>query len=200
MVTETAAAPEIQFTVTDLRQFGYCRRIPFFTMLSTGRRPTTFKMDNGISAHEREAALAERRTLRAYGIVEGSARFEVSLYSARLGLSGRLDMLIESGDETIPVDFKNGAGAVGTNHRYQLAAYSLLLEDVLGVRVRRGFIYQVPEKRAVEVVLEPSLRTHVRRVLSTMRRMIAEEAMPPATEQRGRCVDCEFRRFCNDVW
>jgi len=53
MVTTAVREPEVQFTVTDLRQYGYCRRIPFYTMLSVARRPVTFKMEHGIAARPR---------------------------------------------------------------------------------------------------------------------------------------------------
>jgi CRISPR/Cas system-associated exonuclease Cas4 (RecB family) len=36
-------------------------------------------------------------------------------------------------------------------------------------------------------------------MLYEMREMIRKEAMPPPTRHRGRCAECEFRRFCGDV-
>jgi CRISPR-associated exonuclease Cas4 len=97
------------------------------------------------------------------------------------------------------VDFKDSAGPVGLNHRYQLTAYALLAEEVYGRPVRRGFIYRIPLRRAVEVPVRPGMRRFVHLGLRAMRGMIASEAMPPPTRHRGRCTDCEFRRYCNDI-
>ncbi|MDW8367371.1 MAG: hypothetical protein RMK49_16140 [Abditibacteriales bacterium] len=40
----------------------------------------------------------------------------------------------------------------------------------------------------------------MRAALQEMRAMLHAERMPPAAAQRSKCVDCEFRRFCADVW
>jgi CRISPR-associated exonuclease Cas4 len=186
-------------TVTDVKNFLYCRRIPFHGYLLGVPRPQTFKMAEGKRAHADVGALEARRSLRAYGLREGERFFDVRLRSERLGLDGRLDMVIRTAGELIPVDFKDSMGPVGLNHRYQLTAYALLVEEAYGRPVRRGFIYLIPARRAVEVVVRPGMRRFVHRGLRAMRRMIAAESMPPPTRHRGRCTDCEFRRYCNDV-
>lgn len=117
-------------TVSDVKQYPYCPRIVYYSYLLPLRaRPATYKMAEGKLEHERVADLEERRSLRAYGLSEGVRRFDVSLSSDRLGLRGRLDMVIETPGEVIPVDFKNSQGKVGLNHKYQLTAYALLVEE-----------------------------------------------------------------------
>ncbi|MBI4332397.1 MAG: CRISPR-associated protein Cas4 [Chloroflexi bacterium] len=185
-------------TVSDIKQFVYCRRVVYFTYNLPIRRPTTYKMEEGKLEHDHVASLEERRSLKAYGIGEGEREFNVSLFSPRLGLSGKLDMVIKSGGEVIPVDFKNSGGGVELNHKYQLTAYALLVEDRWNRPVRRGFIYLVPQKKAQEVAITPNMRLFVHRVLADAREMIETEAMPPATRQKQHCRDCEFRNFCNE--
>jgi CRISPR-associated exonuclease Cas4 len=189
----------LSLTVTDVKNFLYCRRIPYFTYLLGGPRPVTFKMLEGRQAHAETAALEARRTLRAYGLSDGERLFDVLLRSERLRLSGRLDMAIRRRWEVIPVDYKDSAGPVGMNHRYQLTAYALLVEEALERPARRGFIYLIGARRAVEVPVRPGMRRHVHRALRAIRRMIWSESMPPPTRFRGRCTDCEFRRYCNDI-
>lgn len=189
----------VALTVTDMKNFLYCRRIPFHGYLLGVRRPQTFKMAEGKRAHEDVAALEARRSLRAYGLRAGERFFDVAVRSERLGLGGRLDMVVRTDQEVIPVDFKDSAGRVGLNHRYQLTAYALLAEEAYGRPVRRGFIYLIPLRRAVEVPIRPGMRRFVHLGLRAMRAMIASESMSPPTRHRGRCTDCEFRRYCNDI-
>jgi CRISPR-associated exonuclease Cas4 len=189
----------LMLTVSDVKQLGYCARIVYYTYLLGGRRPTTFKMAEGTRSHEEEGRRELRRSLRAYGLAEGERQFDVSLRSERLGLSGRLDMVIESGGILFPVDFKNGTASPGRNHRYQLTAYALLVEERWRRPVRRGFIGLIPARRAVPVAISPTMRAEVRREIAATREMIAAERMPPPTRLRGRCTDCEFRRWCNDL-
>jgi CRISPR-associated exonuclease Cas4 len=189
----------MMLTVTDVKQLGYCARIVYYGYLLGGRRPTTFKMGEGTRAHEEEARREARRSFQAYGLDAGERHFDVSLRSERLGLAGRLDLVIEGEDELIPVDFKHGTAQPGRNHRYQLTAYALLVEEQWKRPVRRGFISLIPLKRAVEVPITPTMREEVRRSIVRVRQLIRDEQMPPPTRMRGRCRDCEFRRWCNDL-
>jgi len=193
-----ATSELLTLTVGDIKQFVYCPRVVYFTYALPWRRPTTYKMHEGKLEHDRVAQLEERLSLRAYGLTEGERQFNVSLYSERLGLSGKLDMVILSRGEVIPVDFKNTGTGVGLNHKYQLAAYALLVEDRWQKPVRRGFIYLVPLKKAREVAITPNMRLFVRETMDGIRAMIDSESTPPPTRQKARCRDCEFRNFCNE--
>lgn len=186
-------------TVTDVRQYFYCPRIVYYRLCQPLRRPLTYKMREGKLAQDRTADLEEERSLHAYGLAAGERHFNVSLRSESLGLQGIIDMVIVTGEEAIPVEFKNTTQPPARNHLYQLAAYALLVEERWGLRVRRGFVYRMPLKEATEVRMTPALRTGVRGALLAMRQMVAREAQPDPTEHIGRCVDCEYRRFCGDV-
>jgi len=194
------------FTVTDLKQYTYCPRIVFYTYCLPLIRPTTYKMEAGVRAHEREEKRERRRTLAAYGleIENGQRHFDVWVASEGLGLRGRVDMAIEvqSQDEKrewIPVDYKQTARRTGEHIRRQLAAYGMMLEETLGGTARRGFIYSLVTRKTEEVRLTERLRGEVREAALAMREMVKRERMPAPPRSRRPCVSCEFRRFCNDV-
>lgn len=194
MTTEWAET--IPLVVSDIKNYMYCRRTVYFAHFLPGRRPTTYKMQEGKLSHQEVVELEERRSLRAYKLEDGQREFGVMLQSDRLGLSGLLDMVIVRHNEAIPVEFKNSTGGLGMNHRYQLVGYALLVEERYDRPVRRGFVYFIPLKRAQEVVVTPNMRRYVTRLLREIREMLRGEVLPPATGQRGRCVDCEYRRYC----
>jgi len=188
----------LDLTVTDVRQHTYCPRIPYYRYTMPLERPTTAKMDLGKEEHETTSAKEARRTLKAYGIKEGERRFGVDLHSAALGLRGRIDMIIRTPYETIPVEYKMAA-AVGLHHKYQLTAYAMLAEHTFGGTVSRAFVYLTPAKKAVEVPITAAMREHVRGILAGLRSSVAYERLPRPTPHRKRCVGCEYRRFCGDV-
>ena len=188
-------------TVSDVKQYPYCPRIAYYAYLLPLRgRPITYKMTEGKLEHDRMTEREARLSLRAYGLTEGVRHFDVALASERLGLRGRVDMVIETSLEVIPVDFKNSEGKVGLNHKYQLTAYALLVEEAWGRPVRRGFIYLVPQKRAQEVRITSNMRGWVHRALRETRSTLARETTPAPTRVRSRCIDCEFRNLCPEVW
>ncbi len=190
------------FTVTDLKQFVYCPRVFYYQQCLPAVRPLTDKMHAGIAAHEDEATREHRRSLHAYGIREGDRQFDVRLVDEGLGLSGRLDLVLLDPDgergSAAPVDYKLTRTS-GANIEWQLAAYALLLEVCWGKRVERGFLYHIPLRRAEPVRLTKALKQRVRGALAQMRVIAETERMPAAVRERGKCIDCEFRRFCNDV-
>ena len=190
--------------VTDLKQFAYCPRIPYYHYCLPEVRPTTYKMDAGIRAQDRAEERERRRSLRAYGLTEGERHFNVSITSGQLGVSGQIDLVIKHAvngeDRLVPVDYKLSRRDPGRHFKLQLACYALLLEEVWELPVEDGFLYLIPARRAVRVPITTRLRNDVRRQLAEIRALVLAERMPPVPpKQRSRCVDCEFRRFCNDV-
>ena len=161
-------------------------------------------MEAGIRAQDREEERERRRSLRAYGLTEGARHFNVSVTSTQMGVSGQIDMviahIIDGEERLIPVDYKMSRREPGRHFKLQLACYALLLEEEWQLPVGDGFLYLIPARRAVRVPITTRLRNDVRRQLADIRQIVLDERMPLApTKQRGRCVDCEFRHFCNDV-
>ena len=188
------------FRVIDLKQYIYCPRILYYHTVLPGVRPLTYKMEAGIAAHSREEGKEKRRSLRSYGLSTAQRSFNVPLFSAELGLSGELDMLIETDSELIPVDYKQSKKA-GQHFKLQLMGYGRLLSAIHPSRkpIHRGFLYLIPQRRAVEVRFTKPLQRQFDNALADLRHIALKQQMPHPPQQRGRCVDCEFRRFCNDV-
>lgn len=170
-----------ELRVNDIKQFEYCPRIVFYQYLMPVARKATFKMEEGKRAEALIDELEKRRTLKEYGLGEGVRRFHVSLHSERLGLSGKLDLLIESPEGYVPVDFKYSSGRPQKNHVYQLCAYALLLEDTYGQAVPKGYIYRIPGKEVTAVELTSQLKEETRFMMAAMREMIRFERMPEPT-------------------
>ncbi len=190
------------FRASDVKQWAYCPRLLYYALCLPDIRPITFMMEVGREAGRKEALRELRRSLRRYGLPQGRCEFEVDLFSTRLGVRGKVDMVIyvEEGSkpEVIAVDYKYSSKAA-VHFQLQLVVYGLLLEEYVTLPVQRGFLYEIPLRKPQEVVFTRSLREKALRTLQAMRLMLESEQMPSPTSQRGKCVVCEFRRFCNDV-
>jgi len=194
------ASPSLELRVSDLKQYAYCPRIVYYQyVMPVGREPT-YKMAHGKEAQVSLEALEKRRTFKAYGLGSGERIFNLWLHSERLGLSGKLDLLIRTEHGYFPVDFKYTEGGVRRNHLLQLAAYALLVEERYRVTVERGFVYLIPLKKVVECEITEALKYEVLENLQQIREMIQREVMPPPTPVRARCQDCEYQNYCADIW
>lgn len=195
-----AAATVLDLTVSDVKQFAYCPRIPYYRYVMPVGRAVTYKMEHGKTAHVDLELLERRRKLRAYGLHTGERRFGVWLVSSRLGLAGKLDLLIVTPRALYPVDFKDTEGPPRQNHLFQLAAYALLVEEEFGRPVDRGFIYLIPQKDIREFSLTEADKAEVLRMLGAIREAVERERLPEPTPVRSRCWDCEYQNYCADIW
>jgi len=192
------------FTVTDLKQFSYCGRVVFYEQCLPHVRPRTYKMDAGRARHDDEPQRAARRSLRPFTLDEDAQpaverAFDVALTDPTLRLTGVIDEVVYTAcGAPVPVDYKL-TKRVHSNHKLQLAAYALLLEAATGHNVPHGYIYLIPRRRVERVPVTAARRRRVHTLLDAMYTAIAEERFPPPASQRRRCLNCEFRRFCNDV-
>jgi len=190
----------IDLRVTDLKQFSYCKRIVFYQYVMPVEKKATFKMEEGKRAEAAIDQLEKRRSLREYRLAEGTRHFHLWLRSERLGLAGKLDLLVESPQGFFPIDFKYTTGRPQKNHCYQLCGYALLVEDVYKQVVTHGFIYLIPREEVVVLELSPERKEEALRMLDEMREMVEKERMPEPTPVRSRCVECEYRNYCGDIF
>lgn len=189
----------MELQVTDIRLYVYCPREIYFNYCMPVDRKRTWKMQYGNEAHAELERLQKRRNLSAYGFDEGQKIFHRLLYSRRLGLSGKLDMIIETDRGVYPVEFKNSSRTSLRFHKYQLMAYGLLLEDLSGKPVRKGFLHFIPEDKVVPVIFTDNIRLYTKRIIDDIREIAMTQKFPKKTSHKRRCVDCEYRKYCADV-
>jgi CRISPR-associated exonuclease Cas4 len=163
-------------------------------------KKTTFKMEQGKIAEEKIDKLENRRKLKKYGLSEGRREFHVQLYSEKLALSGKVDLLIKTKDSYYPVDFKYTTSMPHKNHLYQLLGYAIILEDIYNCSVSKGFVYLIPKGDAVVFNLTKDLKNEAVNMLDEIRNMIAWEQTPLPAKEKNKCADCEYRNFCGDTY
>ncbi|MGB4705069.1 MAG: CRISPR-associated protein Cas4 [Candidatus Saccharicenans sp.] len=190
----------LELTVNDIKQYYYCKRIVFFNYVIPVDKKPTYKMEHGRLMEEEIKQLENRRILKKYNIYEGERLFNLNMISEKMGLSGKLDMLIISPKGYFPVDFKFTSAFPHKNHLYQMCGYALLLEEKFHKDVTTGFIYLIPKKDIVVFNLTENLKNDTINKLNEIRLMILSEKMPQPADSRRKCYDCEFRNYCGDIF
>ncbi|HZT61040.1 MAG TPA: CRISPR-associated protein Cas4 [Pyrinomonadaceae bacterium] len=127
-------------------------------------------------------------------------RQEKPLVSEALELVGRPDYLIEADGGVVPVEVKSAAcpsdGRPRDSHLAQLAAYCLLVEDVLGARVPFGVIKY--RDRDVRVEYTDELKDWALALIEEMREATAEDEVHRSHEDPRRCAGCSLRDVCTE--
>jgi CRISPR-associated exonuclease Cas4 len=107
--------------------------------------------------------------------------------------------LIKTEREFIPVDYKFGLshhGRVHLNHKYQVAAYALLVEENFSTIVRRAYVFYSRDRALARIDFSDEVRRRTLKMVREVRQIIEEEIEPASTRNPGRCTDCEYRRYC----
>ncbi len=123
---------------------------------------------------------------------------EEPLYDGALGLTGKPDYLVEQGGKIIPVEVKTGRTPASPRdaHIYQLAAYCLLVERVLGKRPAYGILHYPERTYAVDYTAE--MEEALLDVLAELRRQERRGEPERSHEEQGRCRGCGYRSICDE--
>ncbi len=127
----------------------------------------------------------------------GGVRSERSLpvWSNRLGLTGKADLVEFYGNTPYPVEYKSGRRRRGTPEILQLCAQAICLEEMFGVAVEKGALYWHGSRERQEIVFTPAMREQVERVTLAVRKMLEQGLTPPPVNDK-RCDHCSLKESC----
>ena len=83
------------------------------------------------------------------------------------------------------------------DHKYQLVAYALLIEEGFGTVVKHGIVNYLPEGLIVPFEITPTMKTHVKRIIGHTKRIIKDEELPPVRVAKQKCSGgCGHKQTC----
>jgi len=141
--------------------------------------------------------LAHERVHEAETATEDGSRVTrgMTVWSNRLGLIGRTDVVEFHDGVPYPVEHKVGRRVKWGHAAIQLAAQAMCLEEMLGIDVPRGAIYFHGSRRREEVVFDDALRRLVEGTVSQVRSLVRGATLPPAMDD-ARCPTCSLNETC----
>lgn len=117
------------------------------------------------------------------------------LWSSRLGLVGKADVVEFHGGVPYPVEYKSGKKGRRVPEAIQLCGQALCLEEMLGVGVPKGALYFHGSRERVEVVFTDALRSKVESAALAVRDMLQSGETPPPVNDE-RCEACSLNDSC----
>ncbi|MFQ5852032.1 MAG: CRISPR-associated protein Cas4 [Candidatus Binatia bacterium] len=131
------------------------------------------------------------------GELQTGVRIErgLPLWSKRLGLVGKADVVEFHGETPYPVEYKHGPRRQWGHDDLQLCAQALCLEEMTGQTVPRGAIFHHGSRRRREVVFNEPLRQRVEEAVVAIRQMLASAELPPPVND-ARCHHCSLKESC----
>ncbi len=175
--------------ISSLNQYAYCPRRCALIHVEQTFEENIYTM-RGRDLHERTDAPEESGW-------EDGIRVEraLPLWSNRLGLIGKADVVEFHGEMPYPVEYKSGRLDKYVNDDLQLCAQGICLEEMTGQAVPRGAIYHHSSRRRREVVFTQELRQMVETTIAAIRQMLMDKVIPPAVND-ARCRHCSLLESC----
>lgn len=117
------------------------------------------------------------------------------VWSNRLGLTGRADIVEFHGETPYPVEYKSGSSRKWAHEAVQACAQAICLEEMLGVPVPAGAIWYHASRQRREVLFDDHLRSLVVEMTMAVRAMMAGTKLPDAPND-ARCPKCSLFEAC----
>lgn len=133
------------------------------------------------------------------------------LVSATLGLSGvadalelhpspdaptrKSDLLNSKMYEAIPIEYKRGRRKTNDCDRIQVVAQAMIIEEMLGIDIKRGAIFYWEERQREYFEIFDSMRSEVKQTVKIMHRLFDKHILPKAHKNRS-CRSCSLIDIC----
>ncbi len=177
----------IEVAVSAIEHYSYCPRQCALIHVEQTFDENQYTIRGQID-HRRVDDAGGRSTRGAY-VIRG-----MPLWSDRLGLRGRADVVEMRADGPYPVEYKSGTRH-GPHAELQLCAQALCLEEMLGVSIPEGALYFRRERRRHRVQLDTDLRVRTEEVIEAVRHQLREQEVPEAVND-ARCRNCSLLNAC----
>ncbi len=178
--------------VSAIEHYAYCARQCALIHVDQTFDENVYTM-RGAQAHE-------RIDIPGSELVSG-VRYERALpiWSDRLGLIGKADLVEFGPDGPFPVEYKVGRRR-SRGHRFrpedlQVCAQAMCLEEMLGQQVPRGAIFYWTTRRRYPVECTAALRAAVEEAVAAIRVQLQSQRLPDAPDD-ARCKLCSLQVSC----
>lgn len=185
-------------TVTDVVEHVFCPRFTYYSLVLglrqyEGKRGTVMA---GRALHER--AEKDNPAYVAKRMAGAKKLISTQLYSAALGLSGKIDEAYEIDAEIVLVERKYTDFAVITDTlKTQIGLLSVLLEENRGKPVTRAFvIFQKTGRTVSEVPVTDEMKKFALGKLESAKKVLSSGISPAGIKYSNKCLDCTFKKVC----
>lgn len=117
--------------------------------------------------------------------------------SSVLGVSGQCDIVeFHENNLVVPVEYKRGKPKAHRADEIQLCAQAMCIEEMLGIKITKGFLFYGENRRRTPVDFDEILRKLVKEAAASLHTMIASRQTPLAEYDTRRCDACSLIDLC----
>jgi CRISPR-associated exonuclease Cas4 len=162
------------------------------------REEKHYKVRKGREIHAAKEKTNLGYLRRRYSVVD--KKVEVYMNSSQLGVRGVVDevLFLEDGSGA-PLDYKFAEykDKLFRTHRYQSALYGMMISEIFGIPVNRGYIvYTRSENKIIEIEFTEKDREKASELVYNVFHIVQEGVYPSVHTNKWKCLNCTYRRIC----
>jgi CRISPR-associated exonuclease Cas4 len=126
---------------------------------------------------------------------------EFQIRSEKIGLSGIIDQLEVYEAGYIPVELKSGTPpeeGAWPNHKIQIAAYAMLLEEQHNTEIKEGFVYYIDANERRHIPINVFLKDEIRHLLKQVNALLESRTIPSVLKNKNKCSSCGLKHICHN--
>jgi len=126
---------------------------------------------------------------------------EFKIKSETLGLNGIIDQLEIYEKGYVPIELKSGKAPkedAWPNHKIQVAAYAMLLEEKFNTEVKEGFIHYLDVNEKRHIPINVFLKEETNELKNKVKALLESADIPDFCGNENKCNACGLRETCFD--
>ena len=198
-----ALSEETYVTLTDIKNWLYCPLIVYYNRVLKAKPLTETIQEYGRELHKEEIV----KILRRKGIAPWERKiyiireYETELTSPRLKLKGIIDIIaMNQHGQIFPIEIKymkSNKGKPWQDHKYQLTAQALLIEENYKKPVDRGYIYYQQDGKTIRIRIDDNDKQYTKHIIKKILEVITTEKPPKTRTPKNKCTGgCGYRWIC----
>lgn len=187
-------------SITHVLEHLFCPRFTYYEYVLSipEHQEKRWKVQKGRDVHLERQKVNKNYLRKKLGVTK--RELDVPLASNDLQIRGIADEVLTLDDGTMaPFDYKYAKAPkkIYRTHKYQAVLYGMLIEELYGMPVNRGFVcYTRSNYQLTELEITARLKANARKLIREVVEVISEGFLPQATTNKARCVDCCYRKIC----
>lgn len=128
-------------------------------------------------------------------------RSEFKIKSEKLELSGIIDQLEIYEKGYVPIELKTGSAPkedVWPNHKIQIAAYAMLLEEKYNTEIKEGFVHYLDINERRHIPINIFLKDEIKQLIKKVKTLLESQEIPGFCENKNKCNACGLKNTCYD--
>lgn len=177
-------------TISSAAEIAYCPRSFWYEVHHGRRKARNAAVEAGF---QEDQDRLDRKIRTTHNVIR---HYGVPVFHADLGIRGEVDLVEDSGESLVPVEYRHGTSPGTATDRIAITLIAICLETSTGRSITTAKIYFSSDKQSVEVAIDELARDKAISSVSEARKIL-KSPHPPPNSMMPICSGCSWFDVCS---